>query len=224
MDAANSSALNPIALDDSDDDEVSIVVPPRQSIATTAGAGSSGGGSSSFSGSSGGGSSTFSGGGGTSDQPYLLDDDGGRKRDAPIELSDDDDDDDGGVEIVGETTGEVVEVSAPSRPMKAARIQSGDDDLEIVGECGSFASDLPHARCDCPTTPFKAGRSKLTIEANAKTCAQCYCFVCQIPAAQCEGWQSRDAKVAAHCNAHGKLSLWSTMRASHVAAEKRRGR
>ena len=182
-----------------------------------------------------GGSSSDGGGGdrcgASSSNPLVVDDDeeqGGREKHAPAQvvlLSDDDDgggDGDGGddddVQICGESTG-VEEVAAPERRLKAPRLANHDsDDLQVVGVLGDTAADFPHARCDCTTTKFSAGRARLTVAGNASTCPQCYCYVCQVPASECSQWTSRDARRPAHCNAHGKLALWIGLRGTHARA------
>jgi hypothetical protein len=55
-----------------------------------------------------------------------------------------------------------------------------DEDVQLVGSTGPNAlADFPHARQDCVTHPFIQ---------DEEYCANCFCFVCDIPASDCKGW------------------------------------
>lgn len=63
-----------------------------------------------------------------------------------------------------------------------------DAELKIVGSEGQFVlMDCAHSRDTCVTFPF-GGDDK------AKACANCWCFVCEVPWKECNSW-------SAHCYA-----------------------
>ena len=112
---------------------------------------------------------------------------------------------------------EVEEVSKPVEAVKELR-QQVEDGVEVVGSRGStLAADLPHPRADCPVSPFTPSKTaKRAVRGNDKHCPSCWCFVCEVPVAQCPQWSSRDAKTPAHCNAHAKNKLWAGIKAELV--------
>lgn len=74
----------------------------------------------------------------------------------------------------------------------------GDDEIELVGTTGSNAlADFPHARENCVTCPFHAD--------PRKHCANCYCYVCDAPAAKCGSWDR-------HCEATAGDPYWRKQR------------
>ena len=99
-------------------------------------------------------------------------------------------------------------------PQKRAKIASGgaaaaaaaaaagpddDDDVVMEKEVGSNALvDFPHARSNCIVQRFAVGNF-------ANTCANCYCYVCDVPAASCDTW-------AQHCEATHADSHWRAER------------
>ncbi len=54
------------------------------------------------------------------------------------------------------------------------------------------------------------------LESNKKTCDQCYCFVCDVPASQCKSWAGSDiAASSAHClasNSGINAVTWTRLR------------
>ena len=44
----------------------------------------------------------------------------------------------------------------------------------------------------------------------------CWCYVCEVPVAKCVQWDSKDAKVPAHCNAHASNRFWANVKAAAV--------
>eukprot|EP00977_Amphora_coffeiformis_P011162 scaffold2667_cov237-Amphora_coffeaeformis.AAC.11 len=105
-------------------------------------------------------------------------------------------------------TEEVEIVAAPSRqPVVAAAAafhhhnDDDDDDIQLVGSVGVNALvDFPHARENCVTFAFGT-----TIAAFQQYCANCYCYVCDIPASQCQQWQQ-------HCRATYTSPYWKKQR------------
>lgn len=70
-----------------------------------------------------------------------------------------------------------------------------DEEFEIVATKGQNAlADFPHSRANCVTHPFAS--------ADKKThCDNCYCYVCDMPAAECQVWDS-------HCKAYHEDRRW----------------
>ncbi|KAL9189332.1 hypothetical protein ACHAXT_011822 [Thalassiosira profunda] len=98
-----------------------------------------------------------------------------------IELLDSDTEEDADPDVM-----EVAASAAASQWKQAAAASSSltndsDEELAIVGTKGSNALvDFPHARTNCVTYPFSGDK--------AKKCANCYCYVCDIPASECKEW------------------------------------
>ncbi|KAG2441423.1 hypothetical protein HYH02_010011 [Chlamydomonas schloesseri] len=94
----------------------------------------------------------------------------------------------------------------------AAQAQTGpalgdDEELIITGLTGQVATrDLPHPRPDCADHAFTSGIST----ANAQRCGQCYCFVCDVKASECDFWGT-GARERDHCNAR-QLGYWKRLR------------
>lgn len=74
-----------------------------------------------------------------------------------------------------------------------------DEDVTFVGRTGDLAlADFPHARENCVQFKFLPGK-------ELKQCANCYCFVCDEPAAKCAEW-------SAHCKATHTSATWRAQR------------
>jgi len=141
---------------------------------------------------------------------------------------------------VDDSDDEVVEV-APTEPVlerfatsagaaassSARQIGGGDDDDEIEALGTSNVLRLPHARHDCTQHSFVEdvlrkkgmGQSQAArngLEANKKTCDQCYCFVCDVPASDCESWAGPALTPStAHCLASSRginAITWTRLR------------
>ena len=110
-------------------------------------------------------------------------------------------DDDGGDDDVME-----VAPPPPAPPPQAPPTATGDDDdeeVQITQHAGAL-TDFPHSREHCTTFPIAADASK--------RCANCYCYVCDAPAAKCAQW-------ATHCNAKHSDPQWRAARAAHARGE-----
>ena len=87
----------------------------------------------------------------------------------------------------------------------AAEDSDDDDELVIVGTKGVDALiDFPHSRENCLTHRFSktaaagGGTGVGGAESNRAHCANCYCYVCDVPAKDCTTWPT-------HCQAtHGE--------------------
>eukprot|EP00936_MAST-01D_sp_MAST-1D-sp1_P002120 g2120.t1 len=88
-----------------------------------------------------------------------------------------------------------------------------DTGIEVLSSTVTNAlSDLPHARFQCALHKFGEGGTS-----NLLHCAQCFCFVCDTPVAECiaKGTWTQ------HCHASDKSDEWKRKRAD--MATKRRG-
>lgn len=70
-----------------------------------------------------------------------------------------------------------------------------EDDDEITIVTGGASESFAHSRSDCPVYPFQ-------LTAHSNHCANCYCFVCDIPAKGCQQWtRHKDAYNGSSVNA-----------------------
>jgi hypothetical protein len=86
----------------------------------------------------------------------------------------------------------------------------GQDDVVILSQSGTFSSDLPHARAHCTKKPFKIVKDRLGEEGgqgNEQYCENCFCYVCDVKASECQGWLR-----VGHCHANEKESFWRALR------------
>ena len=80
----------------------------------------------------------------------------------------------------------------------SAEEEDDEDEPQITGVTGDVAlADFPHAREHCLAKPFA--------EAPELFCENCYCFVCDLPAAACAEWDS-------HCEAVHGSEEWQKQR------------
>ncbi|XP_030814053.1 uncharacterized protein LOC115909109 [Camarhynchus parvulus] len=126
-----------------------------------------------------------------------------------ILISDDDDDDEG-----ESTQGSSVlfvepQEKSPLEEKKSEELVDEEGDL-VVTYCKQ-ASVMPHARHDCTTQPFERSESDtcFPLGKNADICDQCYCYICDKLAAECQLWT---VPSLCHCNAHNKSNFWKAQR------------
>ncbi|XP_078609584.1 uncharacterized protein LOC144880951 isoform X2 [Branchiostoma floridae x Branchiostoma japonicum] len=107
--------------------------------------------------------------------------------------------------------------NVPLQPAEAGNPQgrtmlSDEDDLLVTFVSLPETAHYPHARGDCKIHSFK--EVDLTtigpVENNAKHCEKCYCFMCDVPASQCQQWTN---PAGAHCNAY-KCPSWLAQQTS----------
>lgn len=84
-------------------------------------------------------------------------------------------------------------------------------DEDLVVTFSRPADLLPHARYDCPLQPFMATECEISapVHNNKLICEQCFCYICDKLASQCEMWSSSGE---CHCNSHKRSAFWNNLR------------
>ncbi|XP_077643032.1 uncharacterized protein LOC110483338 [Lonchura striata] len=132
------------------------------------------------------------------------------KEEESIILISDDDDDDEGESTQGSSVLFVEpQEKSPLEEKKSEELVDEEGDL-VVTYCKQ-ANVMPHARHDCSTHPFERSESDtcFPLGKNADICDQCYCYICDKLAAECQLWT---APSLCHCNAHNKSNFWKAQR------------
>ncbi|XP_051878434.1 uncharacterized protein zgc:112980 isoform X2 [Pristis pectinata] len=93
-----------------------------------------------------------------------------------------------------------------------------DKSTEIIDEeCGlaitysKKGNVMPHARYDCVEQDFTRTENEVSGPAgnNLSFCEQCYCYICDKLASECQYW---NLPSVCHCNAHNKSKYWKAHR------------
>lgn len=78
-------------------------------------------------------------------------------------------------------------------------LRKDSDDIEVLNDSVTNAcSVFPHPRHICGIYPFENS-------SHSSFCEKCYCYVCQIPASECQSWKT------SHCNAIDS-NIWQQAR------------
>ena len=107
---------------------------------------------------------------------------------------------------------EIVQVVQRFQPVHAAA-QSSDDDSDVTVLGTKNYVNLPHMRQHCTVHPFDLA----DLHKNYLFCEQCYCYICDIRAAECAEWRH-------HCRGHDKgpkAALWIQQRQKARAQSKK---
>ncbi|KAL7540832.1 hypothetical protein ACHAXR_010746 [Thalassiosira sp. AJA248-18] len=88
------------------------------------------------------------------------------------------------------------------------------DEIQVTGSTMTNPNiDLPHMRHQCGVHSFT--RDVATngfLNNNDKSCAKCYCFVCDSLASECKSWNVGSSRDESHCHAHDKDAKWVQMK------------
>eukprot|EP00529_Nitzschia_sp_RCC80_P017439 CAMPEP_0113448776 /NCGR_PEP_ID=MMETSP0014_2-20120614/4944_1 /TAXON_ID=2857 /ORGANISM="Nitzschia sp." /LENGTH=835 /DNA_ID=CAMNT_0000340005 /DNA_START=16 /DNA_END=2523 /DNA_ORIENTATION=- /assembly_acc=CAM_ASM_000159 len=150
-----------------------------------------------------------------------------KKRKPNSKLGDDGKQYDSDVSIVNPGQGTSFHAFASSSRSTAAVASSNtkdvddDRDVEIVGRTGLNAlEDFPHSREHCVVHPMNssygggggggsaAGAAGASAAVTLKHCPNCYCYVCDIHASDCQSWSH-------HCHARHSNPMWRNEREQH---------
>ena len=108
---------------------------------------------------------------------------------------------------------EIQVVDAPSPKMTAVQTsthQTCEEDIQLVGTLNE--QRLPHMRQHCTEHPFR----EAVVSGSRKFCSECYCYVCDIRASDCQRW---DDHFGATDQGSGSL-MWKNMRENHKREKK----
>ncbi|KAK7929281.1 hypothetical protein WMY93_005676 [Mugilogobius chulae] len=113
--------------------------------------------------------------------------------------------------VEGEASVLIVEEERNSKNDSVLSSSALEEDLVVT--FSRRADLLPHARYDCPIQPFMATECEISapMHNNQLMCEQCFCYICDKLASQCEVWSTSGM---CHCNSHKKSTFWNNQRNS----------
>ena len=138
-----------------------------------------------------------------------------------VDLTADSDEDEDGAQAAGDTMASAMgwtsKVKVKAEPAaspsagagKRPRASTGGSPSVVLTGAAGTSGELPHMRPDCSVHRFKAD-GIVSLGTNRKTCENCYCYVCDKPAKECEQWCKKDK----HCHAHAGDEEWYRKRAT----------
>ncbi|XP_023677622.2 uncharacterized protein [Paramormyrops kingsleyae] len=120
-----------------------------------------------------------------------------------------DEEDDGGQGSANDSVLIVEPSDEQGQEATAATSEVVDDDLLVT--FSRKATVMPHARYDCSSNPFSPTELDTCspVENNVAFCEQCFCYICDKLASECQVWKSPGV---CHCNAHKRSDFWKSQR------------
>ncbi|XP_048407845.1 uncharacterized protein zgc:112980 [Stegostoma tigrinum] len=112
----------------------------------------------------------------------------------------------------GETSVFIVENSSDvADASKEKSTEVIDEECGLAITYSKKGNVMPHARYDCVEQDFTRTENEISEPAgsNAFFCEQCYCYICDKPASECQYWKLPSV---CHCNAHNKSTYWKAHR------------
>ncbi|RYH30913.1 PDZ domain-containing protein [archaeon] len=105
--------------------------------------------------------------------------------------------------------------ASAANPSGNGHAMNMDEDFEIVGGNMTAASEMPHQREACTKHPFRNymsanTRASIPTSVNLTFCLNCYCYVCEVKASECQDWPM-------HCNATYKMPQWKELQRANNA-------
>ncbi|XP_038675337.1 uncharacterized protein zgc:112980 isoform X5 [Scyliorhinus canicula] len=112
----------------------------------------------------------------------------------------------------GETSVFIVENSTEvADAAKEKSTEVIDEECGLAITYSKKGNVMPHARYDCVEQDFIRTENETSESAgnNSNFCEQCYCYICDKPASECQYWKLPSI---CHCNAHNKSAYWKAHR------------
>uniref|UniRef100_UPI00398F39E6 uncharacterized protein isoform X2 n=1 Tax=Pristiophorus japonicus TaxID=55135 RepID=UPI00398F39E6 len=111
----------------------------------------------------------------------------------------------------GETSVFIIEHSPVAETSKEKSTEVVDEECGLAITYSKKGNVMPHARYDCVEQDFMRTENDISEPAgnNLNFCEQCYCYICDKPASECQYWKLPSI---CHCNAHNKSTYWKAHR------------
>lgn len=95
--------------------------------------------------------------------------------------------------------------AAPPPPAAGVALDGDDGDGAELVATTQHIHVYPHGRADCAAHRFVPAVTAAAVVANRATCDKCFCYVCDVAAADCADW-------GVHCMAHAGSEAWRAVR------------